>query len=150
MVLWRVNAPVFAALLTLSAAESLSIYPHYLAFFNFASGGPENGPKYLLDSNIDWGQDLMKLGKWERANHLPTICIAFFGNGDLQRYLTEARGLPETYEEQRDVDCVVAVSATPLYGLYMPRDEYRYWREREPFTRIGYSIYIYDHRKRKS
>jgi 4-amino-4-deoxy-L-arabinose transferase-like glycosyltransferase len=146
----RANAPLFAALLTLAVTESLAIYPHYLAFFNFASGGPENGPKYLLDSNIDWGQDLMKLGRWESANHLPTICIAFFGNGDLQRYLTKARGLPETYEEQRDVDCVVAVSATPLYGLYMPHDEYRYWREQKPFTRIGYSIYIYDHRKKRS
>ena len=43
-----------------------------------------------------------------------------------------------------------AVSFNQRVPLYMPRDEYRYWREQTPFTRIGYSIYIYDHRKKKS
>ena len=43
------------------AAETLSVHPHYLAFFNAAAGGPAAGPRYLADSNIDWGQDLHKL-----------------------------------------------------------------------------------------
>ena len=37
------------------------IAPDYLAFFNFASGGPRSGPQYISDSNIDWGQDVKKL-----------------------------------------------------------------------------------------
>ncbi|MEZ4590126.1 MAG: phospholipid carrier-dependent glycosyltransferase [Chloroflexota bacterium] len=31
---------------------------HYLAFFNVLAGGPDGGWRYLVDSNIDWGQDL--------------------------------------------------------------------------------------------
>ena len=27
------------------------------------------GPEHLIDSNLDWGQDLVKLGRWLRANH---------------------------------------------------------------------------------
>lgn len=41
--------------------ELLSIYPHYLAYFNQFIGGPKNGYKYLADSNLDFGQD------WETA-----------------------------------------------------------------------------------
>jgi hypothetical protein len=33
------------------------MHPHYLAYFNEIIGGPRNGYKYLIDSNLDWGQD---------------------------------------------------------------------------------------------
>ncbi|MBN2100486.1 glycosyltransferase family 39 protein [Candidatus Dojkabacteria bacterium] len=33
------------------------IYPHYLEYFNELVGGPKNGYKYLLDSNLSWAQD---------------------------------------------------------------------------------------------
>ncbi|HVT61454.1 MAG TPA: glycosyltransferase family 39 protein [Thermoanaerobaculia bacterium] len=39
------------------AASSLSIHPHYLAYFNELAGGPANGWRWLIDSNLDWGQD---------------------------------------------------------------------------------------------
>ena len=42
----------------------MSVYPHFTAFFNRAAGGPANGPRYLLDSNLDWGQDVKKLKAW--------------------------------------------------------------------------------------
>lgn len=37
--------------------SSLSVYPHYLEYFNEIAGGPQNGYKYLLDSNLSWGQN---------------------------------------------------------------------------------------------
>ncbi len=37
--------------------------PHYLSYFNTIAGGTEGGPRYLLDSNVDWGQDLPSLAK---------------------------------------------------------------------------------------
>jgi hypothetical protein len=42
-------------------ASSLWIYPHSLAYFNEAIGGPLNGSNHLLGSNLDWGQDLRYL-----------------------------------------------------------------------------------------
>lgn len=36
---------------------TIRITPHYLAYFNEFIGGPQNGYKYLADSNIDWGQE---------------------------------------------------------------------------------------------
>ena len=38
-------------------ASALFIYPHYLEYFNELVGGPKNGYKYLLDSNLTWGQN---------------------------------------------------------------------------------------------
>lgn len=38
-------------------AQAILIPPHHLSFFNFAVGGPQNGRRYLVDSNLDWGQN---------------------------------------------------------------------------------------------
>lgn len=59
------------------------IHPHYLAYFNELAGGPARGHQYLIDSNIDWGQDLYELAEW-LEEHYPNrkIGLAYFGNVD--------------------------------------------------------------------
>ena len=67
--------------LGLTIAAALSIHPHYLAYFNWASGGPDREPARLIDSNLDWGQDLVGLREWCRKN-IPRdepIGLAYFG-----------------------------------------------------------------------
>jgi Dolichyl-phosphate-mannose-protein mannosyltransferase len=44
-----------------AAVSSLCVYPHSLSYFNELVGGPRQGHAYLLESNIDWGQDLLFL-----------------------------------------------------------------------------------------
>jgi len=136
----------------LLTAESASSYPNYLAFFNAAAGGPKAGPRYLLDSNIDWGQDVKKLRSWLHARNIESVCMFYFGNTGVEFYGIPMKYLPRTWEteERERLDCVAAVSVTPLYGLYVPRDSYAWLREKEPAARVGWSIYVYDLRKRKS
>lgn len=69
-----------AASTTAAVAASLSVSPHFLAYFNWASGGPSNGSKHLIDSNLDWGQDLVGLRRWI-ARHAPgeLVGLAYFG-----------------------------------------------------------------------
>ena len=60
--------------------RSASIHPHYLAYFNWVSGGPDRGSEHLIDSNLDWGQDLVTLDRWLRANHPGRrVGLAYFG-----------------------------------------------------------------------
>jgi hypothetical protein len=57
---WRAPAWKAAAVAGLVAwliASSFSVHPHYLAYFNELAGGPTSGWRWLIDSNLDWGQD---------------------------------------------------------------------------------------------
>jgi hypothetical protein len=48
-------------------------YPSYLSYYNELVGGPENGYRYVTDSNYDWGQDLKNLKVWvDTYNHCAT------------------------------------------------------------------------------
>jgi hypothetical protein len=76
---WVLTGLVIASLGSTIVA-SLWIHPHYLAYFNWASGGPDRTPARLIDSNLDWGQDLIALQKWWKKN-IPgqPIGLAYFG-----------------------------------------------------------------------
>jgi hypothetical protein len=63
-----------------TAAATLTIHPHYLAYFNALSGGPDRGAEHLIDSNIDWGQDLVGLRRWLKENAPgERVGLAYFG-----------------------------------------------------------------------
>jgi hypothetical protein len=147
---WRWRGAAGAALGLLLAVESLSIYPHYTAFFNVAVGGPGAGPRYLLDSNLDWGQDLPELHKYLAARGNPKLCLCFFSTADTAYYGIESyESVPRTWDfkEREEVDCLAAVSATPLYNLYMQPREMTWLQGRTPVAKIGYSIYVFDLRR---
>jgi hypothetical protein len=55
-------------LLVWSIFSSLYFYPHSQGHFNGLIGSPRNCYKYLLGSNIDWGQDKLYLVQWYK-NH---------------------------------------------------------------------------------
>ncbi|MGO9598937.1 MAG: ArnT family glycosyltransferase [Isosphaeraceae bacterium] len=76
----RLGQAMVAGCLGLTLAATLWIYPHYLAYFNWISGGPDRVPPRLIDSNLDWGQDLIGLRQWCR-DHAPgqPIGLAYFG-----------------------------------------------------------------------
>ena len=56
----RVTVAVGAALAWLVAGTLLAA-PHWIGYFNEAAGGWRKGHRYLADSNLDWGQDLLRL-----------------------------------------------------------------------------------------
>lgn len=148
-----------AALVSLGllfAFETIRIYPHGIAFFNIAAGGPSQGFQHLADSNLDWGQGLGDLAEFTRANGIPRIRLAYFGNDMMYRYFrgdeveplappwTEAlvksdRLTPEPGEWY-------AISPTLLPGqFFAPRFKgyYDAFRLLKPVARPGYSIFVY-------
>lgn len=50
------------------AVSGLRVFPHNLSYFNEAAGGPANAHRHLVDSNLDWGQDLLELKEWLDAH----------------------------------------------------------------------------------
>jgi hypothetical protein len=53
----RLGTAGVSALALWLAITSTAIHPHYLAYFNEIAGGPDQGWRWLIDSNLDWGQD---------------------------------------------------------------------------------------------
>lgn len=140
-----------ALLLGLQLAETAAIYPNYLGFFNIAAGGPYAGPRYLLDSNVDWGQDLKKL-KTYMDQHPGPVCLDYFGSVDPQYYGIHAEYLPKTWDkdERERLDCTGAISLTLQQDLYIRAGSYKWLRRLKPIGRIGSSIELYDLHKRPS
>jgi Dolichyl-phosphate-mannose-protein mannosyltransferase len=134
----------------LQIAECASIFPDYLAFFNAISGGPGNGPHYLVDSNIDWGQDVKKLREWLRAHGTDTARIWYFGNAQMDHYGIRADGFPDPLDEKgwNSIDGYAVSSVTVLEGVYVPLNQVAPLRLRDPIAKVGWSMYVYDFRKK--
>ena len=128
--------------------EVARVFPHDLAFFNSFIGGPQNGYKYLADSNIDWGQDLEGVKRWMDKQGVKQISLDYFGFADPSyygiQYKTIGRGT-EHFIPPR-LPGYVAVSVTLLDGIGLTsadRSFYRALIARQPSAVIGYSIRIY-------
>ena len=107
----------------------------------------------LVDSNLDWGQDLKRLAGWMRENGVARLKLSYFGSADPSYYGIDEEALPgyraphatRVTREIRPGD-VVAVSATNLQGVYLePGDRALLARFRplEPIGRAGWSILLY-------
>jgi len=68
-------------------SSSLNSYPYFLSYFNEIAGGSENGYKFVVDSNYDWGQDLKRLKKFVEEKKIAKIKVDYFGGGDVYYYL---------------------------------------------------------------
>ncbi len=142
---------VLAALVLLHAGESMAAMPNPIGFFNLASGGPENGHKWVLDSNLDWGQDLAKVPHWLDSRGYPrTVCMEYFGTGNPALTGLKTDAIPRTWHtpERARVDCLGIISVTLLYDLYLEPGSFRWLREeRKPMAVIGSSLWVYDLRR---
>jgi hypothetical protein len=149
---WRLGAGVLAAVVALQIAECARITPDYLAFFNELAGGPGRGPEYLVDSNIDWGQDVKKLGLWLDAHAGNRRArVFYFGNAQMRYYGIDEMGFPEPLDQKGwdEIDEYCVANVTPLQGVYVPLNALAPLRLREPVAKIGWSMYVYDLRKKK-
>jgi 4-amino-4-deoxy-L-arabinose transferase-like glycosyltransferase len=135
------------------AVSVIRVHPHYLAYFSELAGGPACGYRYLVDSNLDWGQDLKGLASWLREHHFGRIKLAYFGSADPGYYGIDCELLPgytappprQVTRQVRPGD-VVAVSATILQGLYVEpamRPLYDRLRASAPLAVVGHTMFVY-------
>jgi len=129
-------------LLAWLAAGSSAAHPDYLPWFNaFAGSHPE---RILNDSNLDWGQDVLRLVRTSRAMKIPQLTVSLHGTTDLDRI-----GLPPhtTLEAMSDVHGWLAISETNLAqgNAYSPA--VRAWLQKllggRDYRRIGKTIRLY-------
>jgi hypothetical protein len=130
------------------------VYPHYLAYFNELVG-PRNGYKVLVDSNLDWGQDLPGLRAWMDEHSVEQVYLSWFGIAPPEHYGVRYRYLPgwppfedpapRVYHPQRPLPGMYAISATNLQGVLLDDpDTFAIFRAQQPIAQIGYSIFVYE------
>ena len=64
---WSLKALAISCLLLWQGVSVVRVYPSFLAYFNEVIDGPDGGARYVVDSNLDWGQDLRRLGTFVEA-----------------------------------------------------------------------------------
>jgi 4-amino-4-deoxy-L-arabinose transferase-like glycosyltransferase len=145
-----------ALLLLFHAGDAALAHPDYLAYFNQIARGRES--EFLLDSNLDWGQDLARLKRYLDAHSIDEITLSVFG----AQFGTspEALGirgarLLDAHNDPTFVDAFAnrphgwfAVSYNFLYGIGMSISDYEKlkrfaWLPRTPQAVIGKSILLY-------
>ena len=120
-----------------------------LQYFNEVGGGADRGHRMLIDSNIDWGQDLIRLREYIDREGLDGVHLAYFGRVDPRVY-----GIRFAPLERGRSRGTAAVSATFLMGRpyfwyrggrmgWVGANTYSWLQDLEPMARVG-SMFIYD------
>ncbi len=151
--LGRAGALALAALLGWYAWGTLHVHPHELAYFNETVGGPANGWRVLVDSSLDWGQDLSRVEPWMRGHGIQRYKLSYFGSASPKYHgitgeMLPGYSSPRVPRVTREVSPgdVLAVSATNLQGIYIEDEDQPLMariRRLSPIGRIGYSILVF-------
>jgi hypothetical protein len=134
--------------------ESLTAAPDFLSFFNAAVGGPRNGVRMLGDSNIDMGQDLPLVARWQKDHPGVNLYLAYFGMVDPAFYGIRYHALAGNYifgplpeKDPIQPPAAFAISVSNLQGLPIGSnmgDSYAGFRALRPSDLLGGSIAVFD------
>jgi hypothetical protein len=139
-----------------SALNAAMIYPHHLSFFNGLAGGAANGDRYLVDANLDWGQDLPALQALMKERTISFVHLGYFGTAVPGAYGVRYWPAPGFLRFVGNSESMAfnpytpdpgwyAISRTSLrQGMVLDHyDLYAYFRTLSPVARAGYSIDLY-------
>jgi len=134
-----------------SIGSSLHVYPHSLSYFNELAGGPDNGQRHLLDSNIDWGQDLLFLKEWVESHpEAASLGLAYFNYIDYRVCGADYAAVPPDPPSDVPPGVVENAWSGPHPGYFAvdlrslnKLGGYTYFQRFQPIAKAGYSIFIY-------
>jgi len=131
---------LLALVLCLQVADCLRYAPDYLSYFNVLVN-PSQSYEYLSDSNLDWGQGLVALRKYQAAHPNETLHLAYYGLVDPAWYGIRYAPLGE---DER-VTGTVVVSATHLSGQLLKNPDSYHWLLAYPRkTILNHSLYVFE------
>ena len=140
------------AVVLCQTAVTIGTHPRYLSFFNMLAG---NDPgTVLVDSDLDWGQDLTGLETYLAGQDVPALRLAYFGSA-----LPCKHELPSLLplDPQEPSSGWIAISEGIYRGAFEPSDQdpcigwakgtkggaFAWLRHHEPVHMIGRSIRVY-------
>jgi hypothetical protein len=131
------------ALLIWYLASTIAAHPDYLAYFNELAGDhPEN---VVVDSNLDWGQDILRLSRTLREQDIEPAWECLYsshGNRDLIALgLHKMKKLPAYKEKTGWI--AISVMCLKMGTQEPPYDQFAWLEAYKPVERVGRTIYLY-------
>ena len=123
--------------LALYVGDTAWAFPNYLAYFNLPAGGLDDGHRHLVDSSLDWGQELPALKNWLDEQGIlsgqtrPRLYLTYFGTTPPRSVGFDPTLLPCYFRremldpnlrqpfEPRLAPGVYCISATMLQTIYL-------------------------------
>jgi len=143
--LYWANTGILVILLGWFISSNIMTFPSYLPYFNELLGGPKEGWKYMVDSNVDWGQDLIRLKQFMDQKNIAEINVDYFGGGDLDYYLG-GRWKPWGYDRKPGTGWFAISASAIQWNALNPPDKGNYHWLTDNYTPVdfvGNSILVY-------
>jgi 4-amino-4-deoxy-L-arabinose transferase-like glycosyltransferase len=148
---WRPGRWVAAALATWYIMGTWRVYPYTIAYFNELIGGPANGYRHLVDSNVDWGQGFKVLAHYMQQADIAEVRLSYYTWVDPAVYGVMYTPLPPAPRTENvrfpsfaPPAGVYAISATTLQGILVrDLDLYAWFRQQTPIAQPGYGLLVY-------
>lgn len=123
---------------------SIIAYPNYMSYFNELTTS-KNKYDLMVDSSLDWGQDLKRLANYVKENNIDVIKVDYFGGSVPEYYIPEAI---KWRSGNGPTTGWLAVSATffqssKLFGEKESKWSYAWLEDFQPKAVIGNSILVY-------
>jgi len=125
---------VLVAVLGWQLSTLWTAWPDYLAYFNETVSHPE---RVLVDSDLDWGQDLRRLEQRSAELKIPRLSLAYRGTADLTREPLPPLVILPARQPTTGWVAVSQLARTRNRTDYAWLDAYR------PVERVGKSIDLY-------
>ena len=138
----RVSSPLYRKALTAAVAlwvlaEPVRAHPDHIAYFNQLAG--QHPEEILVDSNLDWGQDLYRLRDVMSELPIDSLRIHYFGSASIA-----AVGVPRTRRLQQNERVRGWVGASETFYAGVWADTSLNWLHAyQPVARVGRSIRLY-------
>ena len=126
-----------AALLAWLLINSSLAHPDYLAWFNEAAGSAPH--RIAVDSNLDWGQDVLRLARMQEELKLEPLSIDIASS---TRFANHNLHPPPNLDANAPIHGWLAVSET-VYAMKRSQGAYGWLDQYRPVRRIGKSIRLY-------
>lgn len=147
---------VGAALIAAHIASSIAAFPNFIPYANEAWGGQRNVHNLLSDANVDWGQQLLQIKKWQDKHPDEECWFAYFARPEVDpaTYGIHCHALPtiDTFWlggsdiVPPDIHGTVLLSAGDLSGCEWPSgtmNPYRDFQSLKPAESIDYGVLVY-------